>query len=329
MNKNQSLIIIKPDGIVKGLIGIIYQTLLQYGLSVTEVVRQQLPRNWVEKLYANEQHEVYYEEVVSWVSSAPVLLLKVEGEEAVEKAKWKIIGRYPHGIRGQYSENCIKNVAHTPIDAEAAERELNLALPIFEQQRERDKQRFGGKMVFALTGMSECGKSTVGKYLDSRGVPRLKIVKLFERVRNTISPTVDLQTFVKTEEQHDQFALWDRFIDQLTGEMDNRQVPMASIESLYGGGFGPYLKYRLGVHFDIVFIDIPLELRVERQMHREKLATIDEARAMIIPRDEIKAASGISELKSLAGEIIDNSGSLEELFTNVDAMVARHRNKLN
>lgn len=167
----------------------------------------------------------------------------------MEKVKWDIIGRYPKGIRGQYSENWIKNVAHAPNSEESTKREIKLSKQIFEKRKRMDERLFKGKMVFALTGMSECGKSTIGKYLDSYGIPKLKIVKFFKQVRDKWSPNEELYQFAEKEEKGDPYALWDAFIDELLTEMNTRKVSMTSIEGLYREGFGPYLKKRMGEHF--------------------------------------------------------------------------------
>ena len=324
MSVKQTLIIVKPDGMAKGLVGQILRSLQKHDLRVADQARLQLEREWVENLYGQERGEVYFTEVVEWVSSAPVLILKVEGEDAVDLVKWKIIGRYPEGIRGRYSENWIKNVAHAPDSSESALHELQLTELIFERRRQMNESRFSGRMVFALTGMSECGKSTVGKYLDSKDIVRLKIVKLFEKVRDKWSPDEELYTFVRQQEERDPYALWDAFTDELVAEMDRLNTNAASIESLYGGGLGPYLKQKLGRHFRIVFLDIPLKIRLVRQMQREGLSDIESAREHLLPRDEIKEMSGIPALKDIADEVVDNSGTLEELYRGIDQLVQRY-----
>ena len=324
MSVEQTLIIVKPDGMAKGLVAQILSSLQKHDLRVVDHARFQLEREWVENLYGQERGEVYFLEVVEWVSSAPVLILKVEGEGAVDLVKWKIVGRYPDGIRGRHSENWIKNVAHAPDSLKSALHELQLAKHIFERRRQMNESRFSGKMVFALTGMSECGKSTVGKYLDSKGIVRLKIVKLFERVRDKWSPDEELYTFVRQQEERDPYSLWDAFVDELATEMDRLNTNTASIESLYGGELGPYLKQKLCQHFCIVFLDIPLEIRLVRQMQREGLSDMESARKHLLPRDEIKEKSGIPALKEIAGEVVDNSGTLKELYQKMDQLVQRH-----
>ena len=324
MSVQRTLVIIKPDGIAKGLVGQILRSLQEHNLRVVDQARVQLERKWVESLYDGERDEIYFTEVVEWVSSTPVLLLKIEGEEAVEVMKWQIIGRYPDGIRGQYSENWIRNVAHTPDSVNSALRELELAEPIFERSKQMEDSHLSSKMIFALTGMSECGKSTIGKYLDSKGVSRLKIVKLFERVRDKWSPDEELYAFLKRQEKRDPYVLWDAFIDELIAEIGHLGTVAVSIESLYGGGLGPYLKQKLGRHFCIVYVDIPLEVRLVRQMRRENLPDIEIARRYLLPRDKVQEKSGIPALKEIAGEVVDNSGTLEELYRGIDQIVWKH-----
>lgn len=324
MSVEQTLIIVKPDGMAKGLVAQILCSLQKHDLRVVDYARLQLEREWVENLYGQERGEIYFVEVVEWVSSAPVLILKVEGDGAVDLVKWKIVGRYPEGIRGRHSENWIKNVAHAPDSLRSALQELQLAEHIFERRRQMDESRFSGKIVFALTGMSECGKSTVGKYLDSKGIVRLKIVKLFERVRDKWSPDEELYTFVRQQEERDPYALWDAFVDELAAEMDHLNTNAVSIESLYGGELGPYLKQKLCRHFCIVFLDISLEIRLVRQMQREGLSDMASARKHLLPRDEIKEKSGIPTLKEIADEVVDNSGTLDDLYRKIDQLVQRH-----
>jgi nucleoside-diphosphate kinase len=135
MPVQQTIIIVKPDGMAKGLAGKILQAVESFDLKVVTSVKTHLSRRWVEQLYLLESQEAYYDEVVDWVSSAPVLLLKIEGLDAVSKVKWQIIGRYPNGIRGLYSEDGLKNVAHAPDSDEAARRELLLAEEIFAREK--------------------------------------------------------------------------------------------------------------------------------------------------------------------------------------------------
>jgi len=325
MSVQETFLIVKPDGLAKGLVGQILCKIKEYDLTVSHALMIQLTKKMVKKLYAGEEKEVYFNDVVNWVSSAPVLILKIRGFNSISVIKWKIVGRYPNGIRGQYSENWIKNIAHAPASKESTQKELLLINKFIEENERVNQKRLKNKMIFALTGMSECGKSTVGKYFASQGIPRLKFVKLFEKVRDKMSPGEDLHQFIRREEERNPYFLWDNFIKELLNEMKAQKVDVVSIESLYGGGLGPYLKQVLGIHFCIVYIDIPLKIRLQRQMQRENLTTIKQAKEMLLPRDKVKADFGISELKKISEEIIDNSGSLQDLYSAVDKMIIKYQ----
>lgn len=324
MAHQQTLILVKPDGVSKGLVGEILRCLAKHDLKVLESTSTTLEDGWVKNLYRDMVSEEYFLEIIKWLTSGPVRLLRVEGEGAVYKVKYQIVGKYPNGLRGKFAEDKIRNVAHAPNSIKEARRELELAQPIFERSEVVMDNRFADKVVFALTGMSECGKSTVGKYLDSRGIPRLKIVKIFERVRDIMEPELDQETFVKKSEEKDPHILWDAFIDELLSEMNRRGARMASIESLYGGGLGPYLKQRLGNHFFIVYVEAPLKKRIELQMIRQSLSGEEEAKRLLLPRDKIKEDSGIPLLKEMADEIIDNSGTLDDLYKATENLIVRY-----
>lgn len=330
MSFQQTLLIIKPDGLAKGLVGTILNTIKLYDLLVVDHARVQIDSEWAEELYADKKQDAHFKETTAWISSNTVLFLKIQGDEAIEKVKKRIIGRYPEGLRGQYSEDRVKNVAHASDSEDAAKLELRLSASIFEEEASRNRVLFGGKTIFALTGMSECGKSTVGRYLDSQGIPRLKIVKLFELVRNAWSPSPngELNQFTALEEKRDPYALWDAFVNELLSEMNSQGVSSVSIESLYGGGLGPFLKQRMRESFCLIYIDIPVEIRLQRQMQREGLGSIQEAEKLLLPRDEIKTKSGIPELKQVADEIVNNSGTLENLYGMMDDIIARHKKKV-
>ncbi|MBI2631314.1 hypothetical protein HYW73_03860 [Candidatus Nomurabacteria bacterium] len=324
MSVQQTLVIVKPDGIAKGLVGQILRAVEFNNLVVAESRRLRLGRDWVEDLYGFERDKSYFKEVVEWVSSSDVLLLRIQGEQAVDKVKWQIVGRYPNGIRGHYSENWIKNVAHAPDSVQSATQELQLALSLFERMNLMDEIRLSGKMIFALTGMSECGKSTVGKYFDEKGISRLKIVRLFEAVRDKLEPREELYEFLKKQEERDPYALWDAFAEELLLTMEKSGKSMVSIESLYGGGLGPYLMQKFKEHFCIIFIDTPIERRVLFQMQRENLGTVEAASIYLSPRDEVKERSGIPALKDMAGEVLSNSGTLDELYQAIDVIIKKH-----
>lgn len=325
MSYEKTLVIVKPDGLTKNIVGLIVEQIYQRGLLITDSARMQLSEGMVKELYSDIKHEEYFTKVVKWISSAPVLVLIVEGPNAINIMKQQIIGKYPNGLRGLFSENSIKNIAHASESTISAEKEICVIEPSLREIKKHNERRLSGKVIFALTGMSECGKSTVGKYFDSKKIPRLKIVKIFEKVRDASNSTNDPKVFTKIEEKRDPYALWDAFINQLLTEMNIRKVNMASIESLYGGGFGYYLKQKLGNHFHIIFIDASVEKRIKLQMIRENIEDANEAKQLLLSRDQIKSDSGIPQLKNISDEIIDNSGNIDQLYKKVDDIISKYK----
>jgi dephospho-CoA kinase len=77
--------------------------------------------------------------------------------------------------------------------------------------------------------------------------------------------------------------------------------------------------------FKITYVDIPEETRVLRQVQRRNLSSIEEARKLIQERDKVKAASGIPKMKEIADIVIDNSGTLEDLYETVDNIILRYK----
>jgi len=320
-----TLTLIKPDAITKGLVGVVLNSINGQGLEIQETTRIQLNQMDLEALYSDLLQEPdLYSKLAEFLTSAPVIIMKVSGEDAIHRTKYRAIGKYHSlaGLRNTYSESLIKNVAHASDSPESAARELQHFEPRFQKEKKMNQERFKNITVFALAGMSECGKSTVGKYLDSKEVPRLKIGAIFEAVKNRESPAQDLIDFISEQEQKNPLALWDSFIDELIGEMQILSAKNVSIESLYGGGLGTYLKQKLGKSFCLVFIDIPLEIRLKRQMIREGLDNIKEAKKILLPRDQFKIDTGTHKLKEIADEVIDNSGTIEQLYEQIDNLVS-------
>jgi len=127
----ETFVLIKPDGIQKGADKIIRDQLEKLDLEIAFYKCVNLCKEWVAQLYREHEGQDYYFETIKWLSSAPVIIMRVKGENAIQKAKFQVIGRYPNGIRGQLAENNIENVAHASESPAAAKRELELAEPLF------------------------------------------------------------------------------------------------------------------------------------------------------------------------------------------------------
>jgi nucleoside-diphosphate kinase len=83
MNVEKTLSIIKPDGVKRNLIGSIIAMFEERGLSVSAARLTQLTKREAEEFYAVHKARPFFDELVSYISSAPVMLMVLEGNNAV------------------------------------------------------------------------------------------------------------------------------------------------------------------------------------------------------------------------------------------------------
>lgn len=181
------------------------------------------------------------------------------------------------------------------------------------------------KKVFVIGGMSESGKSSVGRYLDSKGIPRLKIVSF---LRNIMEREGASGSFVEWNNKNvSERPQWVReeFTKEFISKMEKGGIECCALESLYGPELAVYMKRVIGNDkVVIVYVNMDVNIRLQRQIIREGLASLEDAKKLLLPRDEIKKAWGVPEIESVADVVIDNSGTLDELYGKVDEMIRQH-----
>jgi dephospho-CoA kinase len=176
--------------------------------------------------------------------------------------------------------------------------------------------------IFALTGLSECGKETLALYFESKGVARYKIDQLLRRIQKEDHNDESFEDWNFREEGCRPDWLVAKFLDELDKEQDYHGFRAASIDSLYGTAMGSRLRDALGNNFAIIYVDAPYELRVLRQMKRSNLSTLEAARNILDKKDALKISKGNLLLRELADDIVDNSTTMESLY-NQGAQILR------
>lgn len=313
-----SILVVKPDGIEKGLVNPIRQILIQNGLVIKQEVRKTLKPATVEMLYWNisdVRHRDYFPELVTFMSSSPVHIFVVDGYDAVNKVR-QIIGKRgsSQGIRTMWAESIIRNVAHGSHTPERAKWEIKLLL-----------EEYTMKKVFVIGGMSESGKSTLGRYLDQRGIKRLKITFFLRRVMEQEGVEEDFYEWNARNIKDRPDWIYRKFADEFIKWTDEQGVEFCCLESLYNPGLAIHLRERLGQDkIVIVYVNVNENIRLYRQMIRQNLNSLDEARQLMLPRDQIKREWGVPAIVDVADVIIDNSGSMENLTRIADAMVDKY-----
>ena len=132
METEQTLVLIKPDGVQRGLIGEIVARYERKGLKIVGMKLLQLPLETAEALYAvHHRGKPFYETLIRFITSAPLVALAVEGRDAIEVVRTlngatEPLEAQPGSIRGDFSLNVTHNVVHASDSAETARRELRI-----------------------------------------------------------------------------------------------------------------------------------------------------------------------------------------------------------
>ncbi|MGC8816969.1 MAG: nucleoside-diphosphate kinase [Candidatus Hadarchaeum sp.] len=129
--KERTFVMIKPDGVSKGLVGKIEARIRRAGLHIASQRRLKLDRDLAERLYSVHRGKPFFERLVNYVLSGEVVVMAVEGENAVAKMRELIGATDPAKaakgtIRGDFGSSVTENVIHAADSPENARRELSL-----------------------------------------------------------------------------------------------------------------------------------------------------------------------------------------------------------
>lgn len=128
----RTLVLIKPDGVQRGLIGEIIKRFEQRGFKIAGMKLMQASRDLAERHYAEHQGKPFYEGLVGFITSAPLVALVLEGKNAVAAARHTMGGQTnplnasTGGIRGDFALDLGRNLVHGSDGVESAEREIAL-----------------------------------------------------------------------------------------------------------------------------------------------------------------------------------------------------------
>lgn len=129
--KETTVVLVKPDGVQKKVIGKIITMLEDAGLTIDELGMVQLDEEILRTWYAHHADKPFFPDLLSYMQETPVAAIIVSGEGAVQKV-FDICGptdpaEAPDGtIRKLFGESKSRNVVHRSDSVEAAEREIEL-----------------------------------------------------------------------------------------------------------------------------------------------------------------------------------------------------------
>ena len=117
MSVEQTLSIIKPDGVQKNLIGEIYGRFEKAGLQIVAAKMLQLSEERAEGFYAVHRQRAFYNDLVKYMTSGPVMVQALEGENAINRNR-EIMGATNPAeaekgtIRADFAKSIEKNIVH-------------------------------------------------------------------------------------------------------------------------------------------------------------------------------------------------------------------------
>lgn len=151
-----TLIILKPDAVQRGLCGRIISRLEDKGFQIVGAKLMKISQNLAATHYEAHREKPFYEGLVRFMTSSPVMVLAVRGKGAIAISR-KMMGATfgsnaePGTIRGDFGISNSFNLIHGSDSPEAATRELGL---FFEEHEILDFERAGDQWIYDMSGGS-------------------------------------------------------------------------------------------------------------------------------------------------------------------------------
>jgi len=130
----RTLVLVKPDGVRRGLAGEVISRLERKGLTLVAMDLRTLDRASAEEHYGEHSERPFFGELVDFITGGPLVALVVEGPNAVAGTR-RLMGvtnpveSTPGSIRGDYALEIGQNLVHGSDSPESAAREIGIFFP--------------------------------------------------------------------------------------------------------------------------------------------------------------------------------------------------------
>jgi nucleoside-diphosphate kinase len=130
----RTLVLCKPDAVARGLVGEVVGRLERKGFRLLAMELRTLDEAIAKQHYAEHEGKPFFDDLVSFITSGPLVAICVEGPEAVTAVRTLMgptnpVAAPPGSIRGDYGLEIEKNLVHGSDSKESAARELALFFP--------------------------------------------------------------------------------------------------------------------------------------------------------------------------------------------------------
>ena len=130
----RTLVLVKPDGVRRGLAGEVISRLEKKGLTLVRMELRTLDRATAEQHYGEHKELPFFGELVDFITGGPLVALVVEGPHAVAGTR-RLMGvtnpveATPGSLRGDYALEIGQNLVHGSDSEESAAREIGIFFP--------------------------------------------------------------------------------------------------------------------------------------------------------------------------------------------------------
>lgn len=134
MGIEQTLLIVKPDGVRRGLVGEILARVERKGYRLEQMCEMVISQEVASKHYGEHKGKPFYDDLIEYITGGPSVVAMVTGENAIENVRMIMgstdpLDATPGSIRGAYATSVTHNLVHGSDSSESAEREIKLFFP--------------------------------------------------------------------------------------------------------------------------------------------------------------------------------------------------------
>jgi len=130
----RTLILVKPDGVQRNIIGEVISRIERKGLKLVALELRTIDADTAHAHYAEHAEKSFFGELVDFITSGPLVALVAEGERAIEAFRALAgatdpVKAAPGTIRGDFALQVAQNIVHGSDSPESAEREIKIFFP--------------------------------------------------------------------------------------------------------------------------------------------------------------------------------------------------------
>ncbi len=131
MSTQTTFVMIKPDGVERGLVGAILQRFESKGLEIVDIKMVRVDEDLARRHYAEHVEKPFFPDLLAFITRGPVVAIRLQGLSAVSVARTLMgptnpVEAPPGTIRGDYGLVVTENLVHGSDSPESAERELSI-----------------------------------------------------------------------------------------------------------------------------------------------------------------------------------------------------------